>query len=227
MKRTSDIPNAAQEWLVSEYKQASPSTVFKVMKCILNGEVVGRRAYDGKGNLILETPLKNNKKHGREYTWNEQDSLELVEPYFEGKLHGLAKQYGRKGKVIGTYRCVHGTGLDIWRSERKDGSIIISEIHSLKDGQPHGCEWWLRDDQHSVWHECHWSQGLVHGIERIWDSKGSLKRGYPKFWINGQTVSKRTYLKRAELDEALPALQLADNQPQRWFPAEIEALFTR
>ena len=224
-RRKSDIPEEAEERLASEYKEQGHHILFQVNECILNGKVVGTRSYDREGKLVVETPLKDGKRHGREYRWNEVGALESVEPYFEGKIHGLAKQYGRNGKVIGTYRCVHGTGFDIWRSERIDGSVVITEIHSLHDGLPHGSEWWLNDDQRSVWHELHWQQGILHGIERMWNNKGSLRRGYPKYWIRGEAVSQRIYLKAAEQDRTLPLFRVDDNRPQRQFPAEIESLF--
>jgi antitoxin component YwqK of YwqJK toxin-antitoxin module len=85
--------------------------------------------------------MKNGLKHGREITWGEDGTLELIEPYFDGRIHGTARQYGRDGRIIGTYRLVHGTGYDIWRQETEDGRVHISEIHSMKDGQPDGYEW--------------------------------------------------------------------------------------
>jgi hypothetical protein len=223
MKRPkSDIPSEAKEQLVRQYSQEAALIYLQVREYIVDGQVVGQRAYDSKGNLTLETPLKNGKKHGREYVWKDNGTLESVEPYVDGKLHGLAKQYGRSGKVIGTYRCVHGTGFDIWRQECGDGPIMISEIHSLQGGRPHGYEWWLNADQHSVWHERHWHQGKVHGIERMWNDKGRLHRGYPKYWIQGQAVNKRIYLKAAKHDENLPIFREEDNHTQRQFPPEIE-----
>lgn len=225
-RRKSDIPAEAEERFLREYRQEGNLIYFQVSECILDDQVVGLRSYDGEGSLRVETPMKNGKKHGREYIWNEDDSLESVEPYFEGKLHGLSKQYGRNGKVIGTYRCVHGTGFDIWRQELEDGSIVISEIHSLQDGRPHGYEWWVRADEHSIWHERHGQQGIVHGIERMWN-KDKLQRGYPKFWIQGRSVRKATYLKAAKQDKSLPAFWKKDDRPQRQFPAEIESLLSK
>lgn len=227
MKRPeSDIPSKAKEQLVCEYSQEGSLTDLQIRECILDGQVVGRRAYDSNGHLKVETPLKNGEKHGREYIWKDDGSLESVEPYFEGKIHGLARQYGRNSKVIGTYRCVHGTGFDIWRQEREDGVIFISEIHSLKDGLPHGYEWWLDVDQHSAWHELHWHQGKLHGIERMWNDKGTLKRGYPKYWIQDRAVGKRVYVKAAEQDSTLPAFLESKNNPHRQFPPEIENLLS-
>ena len=225
-QRKSDIPQNADERVIREYREEGSFAYLQLTEYIFNGQVVGQRAYDRDGNLRIETPLKNGKKHGHEYNWSEAGTLESVEPYVEGKSHGLAKQYGRNGKVIGTYRCVHGTGFDIWRLEQEDGSIIISEIHSLQNGLPHGFEWWLRADQQSVWHELHWRQGIYHGIERKWNDEGKLNLGYPKYWIDGQVVSKRVYVKAAQQDKTLPMFREEDNLSQRRFPAEIENLLS-
>ncbi len=138
-------------------------------------------------------------------------------------MHGLAKQYGRNGKVIGTYRFVRGTGYDIWRHENEDGLIGISEIFSVREGALHGYEWWVNLDQCSVWHERHWQHGEHHGIERMWNQEGRFRKGYPKYWIRGRAVSKRTYLKSAERDKTLPEYREEENHPQRKFPAEIDA----
>lgn len=225
MKRPkSDIPQGVKEVEIREYRQLGNLMYFRVAECRLDKVVVGQRAYDEDGRLMRETPLKNGKKHGREYIWDESGFLESMEPYVDGKLHGLAKQYNRNGKIIGTYRFVHGTGFDIWRYEREDGSIGISEIFTMQDGSLHGYEWWLRDDQHSIWHERHWQKGEFHGIERMWNREGKLKRGYPKYWIRGQAVDKRAYLRAAVQDKTLPMYKENDNRPQRKFPEEIESL---
>lgn len=227
MKRpTSDIPPGVTEREIQPYREGKNFIHFRVTECSLNGQVVGRRAYDSEGILRVETALKDGNKHGRETIWDEQGGLESIEPYVEGQLHGLAKQYNHRGKLIGTYRFVHGRGYDIWRYEREDGSTGISEIFSVRDSALHGFEWWPQADQRSVWHERHWQGGQVHGIERQWNHEGRLKRGYPKYWIHGKAVSKRVYLKAAETDKALPKYREQDNRPQRRFPDEIEKLMS-
>jgi hypothetical protein len=223
----SDIPRNATEVEIRAYRRDGGLIYFRVVECVLNGEVVGQRAYDQDGSLMVETPLKNGKKHGREYIWNEEGLLESVEPYVDGQLHGLAKQYNREGKIIGTYRFVRGTGYDIWRCESRDGSIRISEIFTIKDGALDGYEWWLNADQHSVWHERHWQQGTYHGIERMWNAKGRLKRGYPKYWVQGKPVIKRVYLTAARQDKTLPPYHEKENHPRRKFPDDIEGLLLK
>jgi hypothetical protein len=225
--RKSDIPAGVTEVEISEYSQTGHIVSYRVMECLLDGEVVGQRCYDDDGNLQIETPIRNGKKHGRVYIWNETGALESVEPFVDGKRHGLAKQYGRKGNVIRTYRFVHGTGYDIWRWEREDGSTYISEVFSARDGALDGYEWWLKEDQQSVWHERHWHQGKFHGIERMWNEQGRLKRGFPKYWIQGQAVRKPVYLRASGKDDSLPSFKEKENRPRRKFSEEIERQLAR
>ena len=226
MKRfKSDIPPNVIEQTKREFRREGGAIWHRVTDCLLNGEVVGRRSYNEDGQLVIETPLKNGLKHGREYYWDDDGTLNLIEPYVNGKIHGTAKQYGRNGKVIGTYTIRHGTGYDIWRVEDEDGAIHISEIHSLKDGLPHGYEWWVTDKPRIIYEERHWHEGQFHGIEREWNLANKLRRGFPRYWIKNERVDKRKYLRAAEDDPSLPPFRLKDNSPRRRFPPAIEQLF--
>ena len=124
--RKSDIPGNVTEVEIRKYRREGQLIYFRVTECVLDGHIVGQRAYDEDGSLRMETPLKNGKKRGREYIWDETGGLESVEPYVDGKMHGIAKQYNRQGKVIGTYRFVQGTGYDIF---------LIHAIHISGDAE--------------------------------------------------------------------------------------------
>ncbi len=215
----SQIPRNAVETRVKGHKG------FTELK--INGQVVGRRLYNTQGRLIRETSLKNGKRHGLEIECNDDGTLLSTEPYFEERIHGVAKQYGRSGKVIGTYRLVHGTGYDIWRWEWWEGFAPVSEVHSMRDGNPHGYEWWLDADQRSVHHERHWYEGKPHGVERMWNSEKKLRRGYPKYWIHGDPVTKRQYLSAAKLDKSLPRFLKKENSCRRRFPQIIRKTLAR
>jgi antitoxin component YwqK of YwqJK toxin-antitoxin module len=203
----SDIPARVTERIIREFSEerfAMGGIIhLEVRECIKNGKVVGERLYDGQGRLQIERPLKDGKKHGREIHWNDDGTLNLIEPYFEGKMHGIAKRH-QNGEVIGTYTMFHGTGYDVWRNQIADGRIYVSEIHSMRDGSKHGFEWRLNEDQKSVHEEKHWYQGSYHGIEREWHWSGKLRRGYPKYWVHGEAVTKRQYVQAAQKDPTLP-----------------------
>jgi hypothetical protein len=222
----SDIPPNIVEQVSQEFRREGSAIFYRLTTCLLDGEVVGQRAYSEAGQLVVETPLKNGNKHGREYQWDDDGKLNLIEPYVNGKIHGTAKQYDRRGFVIGTYTLSHGTGYDIWRDKSDDGTITISEIHTLRDGLPDGYEWWLTRKSHIVWHERHWKQGEYHGIERQWNSANKLSRGYPRYWIKSQRVRKRQYLRATQEDPSLPPFRLKDNAPRRRFPDTIEQLLS-
>lgn len=81
-------------------------------------------------------------------------------------------------------------------------------------------------EPHVLWHELHWQEGKYHGIERQWNSAKKLRRGFPQYWIKGDRVTKRKYLRAAEEDLSLPAFRVKDNSPRRKFPSEIEQLFS-
>jgi len=222
----SDIPQDVTEKPVREYKQEGTLYYYRVTECFLDGNLVGQRVYNLEGIMVLETPMKEGLKHGREFTWSDDGKLLLIEPYVKGKIHGRAEQYGRDGKVIGTYTLTHGTGFDIWRQENEDQTVFISEVHSLQDGVPHGYEWHFASSRQDLWNEKHWYMGKTHGIERIWNSKGRLSRGYPKFYILDQAVSKQRYLKLALTDKTLPTFQANDDLPHRNFPSDIQGLMS-
>ena len=218
----SGIPQGAIEKNVREHQEKDMLHGYRVVDCFFEGNHVGQRVYNHAGVLVVETPMKDGLKHGREITWNEDGTLLSIEPYARDKIHGTAKQYGRNGKIIGKYTIIHGTGFDIWRQEDVDNTIFISEIHSLQDGVPNGYEWWFASARKDLCCERHWSTGKLHGIERVWNAKGRLRRGYPKFYVTDQAVSKQKYIKMALKDKILPAFREKDNSPYRKLPSGVK-----
>ena len=87
-------------------------------------------------------------------------------------------------------------------------------------GQAHGFDWWLEIDA-SLSQERHWTEGQRHGIEREWNHKGGLRRGYPRYYVHGEPLTKQHYVKACAKDTTLPPFHLDDNSPQRVFSPEI------
>ncbi|WP_263354013.1 toxin-antitoxin system YwqK family antitoxin [Acidicapsa acidisoli] len=194
---------------------------------MLGDEVVGVRWFAQDGLMGSETPWKNGVPHGTMYYFDDRfDGLLRVtfaEPYRNGLSHGVAKQWsGYNGRLIGTYSMKRGTGIDLWRCETYSGkSVYLHEARYIQGGKWHGFEWWLEDDQKSVHQEAHFWDNLQHGIRRLWNSEGRLRRGYPQYWVKNERVSKRQYLRACTQDPNLPLFREIDNLPQRKFPSEV------
>jgi antitoxin component YwqK of YwqJK toxin-antitoxin module len=214
----SSIPAAATERIVERY----PNGARKKAEYRLARKLVGMRWFFESGDPEWEFGMKDGKKHGIEYHWFDPGILSSVEPFVDGMMHGTTRQWDQWGRLIGTYRMVRGTGIDLWRMWREDRTPYLSEVMYYKNSRFHGFEWRIEEDQRRVWYERHWRQDVgLHGIEREWNNKGGLSRGYPRYFVGGEKVSKRQYVKAAMSDPTLPPFRLKDNKPARTFPPEI------
>jgi len=213
----SSIPDAARSRVVE--KHASGKS--KVVEYTLKGEVVGRRCFFETGEPESEYSFRKGMKHGVQYQWYSPGRLTFAEPFANGLPHGKAKQWADDGTLMGDYTMVHGTGIDLWRQHRGDGSVYLSEARYVVKGIVHGFDWWINEDQTTVHIErCFNDQGL-HGIWREWNDRGRLRRGFPQYYINNEKVSKRKYMKACEIYPTLPRFCVEDNEPARVFPPEI------
>lgn len=211
------IPPEAEERITGSYADGTR----KEAEYWLSGQLVGSRQFHPTGALESEVPYQDGVIRGTRYRWDTPGRLLSAEPYERGVPHGVARQWSDDGRLIGTYTLERGTGIDLWWQEREDGSAYLAEVHFMRDGWPHGFEWWLAEDQQRVWIERHWSHGHRHGIEREWNGQGRLCRGYPRYWVNGERVTKRQYLRAAARDPSLPPFRPEENEPRRAFPPEV------
>jgi hypothetical protein len=211
------IPAEAEERVVGPTANGSGKRV----EYWLNGERVGIREYDVEGHLEWEWPLQSGVLHGVMYRWSAPGILHSAEPWKNGIPHGTAYQWANNGRVMGSYTIEEGSGLDLWWHEDEHGSVSLAEVLPKRNGRQHGFEWWLNRDQKSVEEERHWVDGNRHGIEREWNHLGRLARGYPRYWVHGERVTKRQYLKAAATDPSLPPFRPEDNRPERAFPHDV------
>jgi len=235
----SDIPKNAEERMTRRHASGEKASA----QYFVRGNLVGDRCWDNTHGpfgedpvprplhkrLTWEMPYRNGVMHGRHY-YLENGLVTFIEPHKNGQRHGIARQYGDDGKLIGSYRMVHGTGIDLWRNERlawrdgtckPSGECYLAEACYWVEGQLQGFVWWINEDQQSVFVERHLFKGLDHGIHREWNGHGRLSRGYPKYFVQGKQIKKRQYLRACLIDPTLPVFREKDNKPRRTFPPEI------
>lgn len=216
------------------YKSSIPATAKAVIeKCCggcddqctayyIGSEKVGCRFWHDNGEVELEYGLRAGQKHGNELWFYPNGELLSVEPYRNGRIHGICKQWGEDGRLLVTYRMVDGVGLDLWcdtRTGRLSEDTYFPGVGELG----HQREW--NNDEKTVWEEGFWLSGKGwHGIQRKWNQKtGRLRRGYPQYFVCGEKITKRQYIQACKTDSSLPPYRLEDDAPFRQLPAEYLA----
>ncbi len=214
---SSSIPDDAEERIVATY----PGGATERAEYRLHGDLVGVRWFFETGELRLEYGVRQGRYHGVFYRWDLPGILLSATPYADGLEHGTAYQWDLDGSFLGSYTMEHGTGLDCWWGRRADGTRILLEARYYRDGQRHGFEWWLLEDQQHVYEEGHYADGQPHGIVRTWNRHGRLKRGYPQYYIQDDHVTKARYVRACRHDPTLPLFRGEDNSPARMFPPDV------
>lgn len=218
----SSIPDEAREKITQKHGNGTR----KRAEYLLGKKLVGIREFHRDNTPEVEWSLRNGVRHGWNYRWDIPGELLSAEHYEDGVSHGTAYQWGRDGRLIGSYTMEHGTGIDLWWGAWDVERVYLSEAYQYVDGRRHGFEWQFSvcdelDGKSWLCRECHWVEGILHGIERSWNTKGRLQRGYPRYWVNRERVTKAQYVRAAKEDEQLPPFRLEENQCPRKFPAEV------
>lgn len=215
----SSIPARARARVVGRHPSGAPERV----KYVVGRSIVGYRLFDSDGELQLDYGMRRGRRHGREYRLDLPGKLLSATAYRSGVENGVARQWSDDGRLIGSYRMKNGTGVDLWWQDglTKPRRPYLAEVHFMLKGHRHGFEWWLNEDQQSVYQERHWSLDDAHGIEREWNEKGTLRPGFPKFYVRGRRVTRKVYERERVRDRSLPPYRIEDNQPQREFPPVI------
>ncbi len=150
--------------------------------------------------------------HGLEREWDESGRLFYRTRFVHGLQHGWQEQWDEQGRSLVRTSFVRGTGLDLWFS----GGGCWEERHMV-DGLREGYErQWV--GRRTVFHEQSFRAGLEHGIERRWNDRGALARGYPRYFVSGERVTKRAYLAAHESDPSLPVYRREHDRPGRRWP---------
>jgi antitoxin component YwqK of YwqJK toxin-antitoxin module len=215
----SSIPKRAEERVTYRHHNGHMAAA----EYFIDGALVGRRSFDSDGRVELDCGWRDGQRHGTTYRLDTPGRLLSATPYANGVEHGVARQWGDEGRLLGNYRMHHGTGIDLWWSETwtKPRRRCLWEVRFMRRGCFHGFEWWINEDQRSVHDERHWRDGALHGIERRWNFQRRLRRGFPKYHVAGQQVTRRRYIKAAAQDSFLPPFRKEENRPRRNFPPSI------
>jgi hypothetical protein len=187
----------------------------------LNGQCVGRAEWEASGAPWRAVGLRGGLLTGHRLEYHE-GAVSYAEPFVEGLTHGWAKQYGPRGRLLLASPFQRGTGIDYWC----DRHGRLAEEHPIVSGRISGCDRWWDENQRTVYQETGWLDGEAHGLHREWTG-GTLSRGFPRFFIRGQRVSKREYLAAARTDSTLPTYTRQEDLPDRALPERFLQLRQR
>lgn len=180
----------------------------------LGERLVARVYYHPTGAIDWETHYDEvGRLHGVERQQHESGRRRYRARWVHGRQHGLQQQWDEAGELLGETRFVDGTGVDLWFA-----CGGLAEQREYVGGKRHGVErWW--SGPREVWRECRWRAGREHGIEREWNDHGRLRRGFPRYWVDGERVTRRRYARARASDPTLPAIDPRDDRPRRTPPA--------
>lgn len=212
----SSIPAKAREIVHERYENGTRREAF----FFVGRKKVGYRSWWDTGGVEIEYGIKNGKKHGVEFHFDDNGELTFMEPFRNGTANGIARQWSNDGRLLITYTLRNGNGLDLWCHD--DGSLA-EELYWPAENELGYRRWWNEDDK-TIYEEYFWVSGRgSHGITRKWNTLGKLCRGFPQYHVNDQTITKRQYLVACESDPLLIRFRPEDNKPFRDLPPEYLA----
>ena len=183
----------------------------------VDGRVVACVYYHPSGAVEWEQHFDDQARiHGVERREYPDGRLSFRAAYVHGEQHGLQQQWDPDGALLCTTRFVRGTGVDLWFHDDFHGGWELAEEREYVAGMRHGVERWWRGGH--VHEEIMLYEDQKHGIERRWNQHGRLCRGYPRYFVRDEQVTRPQY-ERARLGEpTLPAFRDDDNVPVRGLP---------
>jgi antitoxin component YwqK of YwqJK toxin-antitoxin module len=211
------IPADAVE-VIEEYH---PGGTRKAVSYFVGGDKVGQRWWYEDGSLEFEEQMRGGEVHGHMYRFYESGQLMEVQPYCDGKMHGTGQQWSEDGRLLVAWQLARGTGLDLW-CDSSTGTLA-EEHRRPGEGQLGYTRQWNADER-TVWQEYCYVLGLgYHGVWREWNTRGRLRRGFPRYYVNDRRVTKRQYLRACRTDPMLPRYRAEEDDPHRKLPPEYLA----
>lgn len=229
VKRTPDNPNSAS----SNMKR--PHWISAKASLIINGKNdasvwgearIGNRrlaqlTWSPDGRLLYEKPFDADEKaHGIETERDDSGRVVWCARWVHGSMHGPVIQFDHRGRPIVVTYFVHGRGTDIWVNCGK-----VTEFREMQGGVPHGFVRW--GDPRKPWEEGHFSHGQRHGIFREWESDGTLRAGFPHYYVKDILVSRGAYDVASSEDKSLPKYNVRDDFNRRAMPQAVREALAR
>ncbi|MGH2396163.1 MAG: toxin-antitoxin system YwqK family antitoxin [bacterium] len=187
----------------------------------LDTRALGQLNWSSDGRLLHERRFDaQGRVHGIETERDESGRVVWCATWVDGSMHGPAVQFDDRGRPVLVTHFVRGCGTDIWASCGK-----VTELRELVDGVPHGLERW--GDPRRPWEEGSFFAGQRHGIFREWKSDGTLRKGFPRYYVNGNQVSRRAYDAARASDPSLPPYVARKDLNKRRLPRAVREAFER
>lgn len=182
---------------------------------------LGRLIWSRGGRLMHEQPLDaQGRAHGIEVERDDAGAIVWCAAWVHGSMHGPLMHFDERGVPVLVTQFVRGQGTDLWMNCGQ-----ISEVRELLDGVPHGLVRW--GDPRRPCEEGYFVRGRRHGIFREWESDGTLRKGFPRYYLEDTRVSRRAYeLARTEDSSLRPCVAREDSN-YRVMPPAVREAFAR
>jgi len=180
---------------------------------------LSRLIWSRDGALLHEQPLDaRGRSHGIEVEWDDSGAVLWCATWVHGSMHGPLMLFDEAGQPALVTEFVHGRGTDLWLSCGR-----VSEVRELVDGRLHGLVRWGDPERPSE--EGYFDRGRRHGIFREWEANGTLRKGFPRYYLRDARVSRRRYeLAQAKSSSLRPYIASEDANDREMPIAVREAL---
>lgn len=134
-----------------------------------------QQSYYRNGQLREAVSVRRNLRQGVSHTWHKNGRRATEEHYANGLLHGLCRQWSEAGRLLGKYRMVHGTGIQLSWHDNGKPQIEVSTVQGAFCGRS---RIWLSDG--ALLSERYYLHGnAVSGDE--YHAAAAADRSLPKF----------------------------------------------
>jgi hypothetical protein len=180
-----------------------------------------RLIWSRDGRLMHEQPLDpQGLPHGIEIERDDSGAAVWCATWVHGSMHGPVMHFDERGVPVLVTLFVRGRGTDLWMNCGQ-----VSEVRELVDGVPHGVVRWGHPRAPSE--EGHFVRGRRHGIFREWESDGTLRKGFPRFYLDDTRVSRRAYEAAQTADSSLRPYDAREDSNERVTPPAVRDAFAR